>query len=145
MVRKKTGRPPFWETPEEMQAAIDGYFESCQGYALTDKDGNPVYDKYGYPVIMDKRPPTVTGLALALGFVSRQSLIDYQAKSRFADTVARAKARVEAYAEERLFDRDGANGAKFTLQYNFGWGAKEQEAERNQGGVIILGAVQNGE
>ena len=38
------------------------------------------------------------------------------------DTITRAKARVEAYAEERLFDRDGSNGAQFSLRNNFrGW------------------------
>ncbi len=39
----------------------------------------------------------------------------------------RAKARVEMYAEERLFDKDGANGAKFSLANNFsGWKEKKE-------------------
>ena len=33
---------------------------------------------------------------------------------------------VEQYAEMRLFDRDGANGAKFSLANNFkGWAEKQ--------------------
>ena len=76
---------------------------------------------------------TITGLALALGFNSRQSLLNYQAKEEFLDTITRAKAKVEQYAEERLFDKDGANGAKFSLANNFeGWREKQQiEAEVN--------------
>ena len=42
---------------------------------------------------------------------------------------ARAKARCEQYAEERLFDRDGTNGAQFSLKNNFGWGAAEKEKD----------------
>ena len=38
----------------------------------------------------------------------------------------RAKAKVERYAEERLYDKDGANGAKFSLANNFsGWREKQ--------------------
>ena len=34
---------------------------------------------------------------------------------------------MEQYAEERLFDKDGANGAKFSLANNFsGWKEKTQ-------------------
>ena len=45
----------------------------------------------------------------------------------------RAKAVVERYAEERLFDKDGANGAKFSLANNFeGWREKQTiEADVN--------------
>ncbi len=73
---------------------------------------------------MGAHPPTVTGLALALGFTGRQALLNYQAKPRFVDTITRAKARCEAYAEERLFDRNGTNGAQFSLKCNFGWNDK---------------------
>ena len=105
--------------------------EDCKGRVLTDAEGNVVVDKYGYPVKVDERPLTITGLALALGFTSRQALLNYQAKSEFVDTILRAKAKVECYAEERLFDKEGANGAKFSLANNFeGWKEKQQvEAE----------------
>lgn len=123
--QNKVGRPPFYQTKEEMQEKIDAYFEACKGRYLEDADGQPIRDKYGYPVIIDARPLTITGLALALGFNSRQALLNYQAKDEFNDTIMRAKAKVECYAEERLFDKDGANGAKFSLANNFdGWKEK---------------------
>lgn len=123
----------MYKTKEEMQEKIDAYFESCKGRILTDNDGNYILDKYGKPIIIDSRPLTVTGLALALGFNTRQALLNYQAKKEFVDTILRAKAVVEQYAEERLFDKDGANGAKFSLANNFeGWKEKQQiEADVN--------------
>lgn len=126
------GRPPKYKSKEEIQEKINAYFKECEGEPLI-IDGEVVFDKYGEPVIMGKRPLTITGLALALGFNSRQSLLNYQDKEEFMDTITRAKAKVEQYAEERLYDKDGANGAKFSLANNFeGWREKQQiEAEVN--------------
>lgn len=62
---------------------------------------------------------TVTGLAIALGFTSRQALLNYQGRKKFQAIVEAAKLRIENYAEMRLYDKEGANGAKFNLQNNF--------------------------
>lgn len=140
MSSKKTiGRPPKFDSPEQMQVLIDRYFEDCKGHILYNDDGSPVLDKYGNAVIIDAHPPTVTGLALALGFNTRLSLLNYQAKPAFVNTVSRAKSRVEQYAEERLFDKDGANGAKFSLANNWeGWREKQQiEADVKQETTVI--------
>ena len=74
---------------------------------------------------------TIHGLALALGFTSRQSLLNYKAKREFLDTVTRARLRVEQYAAERLFDRDAQRGAQFTLAYGFGY-ARDTEDGKNR-------------
>lgn len=121
------GCPPRYKTVEEMQEKIEAYFKDCRGHVLLDDDGYAITDKHGKPIILDEKPLTVTGLALALGFNSRQTLLNYQGKPEFMDTIMRAKARVECYAEERLFDKDGANGAKFSLANNFeGWKEKRE-------------------
>ena len=53
--------------------------------------------------------------------------MNYQGKKEFMNTITRAKARVEANAEERLFDRDGTSGAQFSLRNNFkGWTEKTE-------------------
>lgn len=127
-------RPLKYKTVDELQAAIDEYFKACEGRPLLDDKGQPVLLK-GLPVMLDVTPPTVTGLALALGFTNRQSLLNYQGKKQFLDTITRAKSRCEAYAEGRLFDRDGAHGAQFSLRCNFGWSDKAEQAE--SGGVVI--------
>ncbi len=124
---EKVGRPPMYNSKEEIQEKIDKYFEECKGTVLTNKDGDIVIDKNGLPIVINGKPLTITGLAIALGFNSRQTLLNYQGKEEFMDTITRAKAIVEQYAEERLFDKDGANGAKFSLANNFeGWKEKQQ-------------------
>lgn len=127
MKESNAGRPPIFTSAEEMQEKIDAYFKECEGKIMTDEEGKPLLNKYGQPIIYGAKPLTITGLALALGFVSRQSLLNYEAKDEFFDTIKRAKARVEEYAESRLFDKDGSNGAKFSLSNNFkGWAEKQQ-------------------
>lgn len=122
------GKPPKYKNKEEIQQKIDQYFEDCKGEPLTDADGNPMLDKWQNPIMIGQKPPTVTGLALALGFTSRQALLNYQEKKEFLDTITRAKSRVEEYAESRLFDRDGSNGAQFSLRNNFkGWNIDNEQ------------------
>ena len=116
MARQKT-----YKSAKQMEKVIDKYFEDCIGKPLLDENGKVLTDKRGNPIMIGARAPTVTGLALALGFNSRQTLLNYQAKTEFVDTITRAKTRCEEYAESRLYDRDGARGAEFSLKYNFGW------------------------
>lgn len=124
----QVGRPPTYKTVKEMQDIIDKYFKSCEGEVLKGEDGEVVLNKYGQPVILGRKPPTVTGLALALGFTSRQTLLNYADKKEFVDTITRAKMIIEEYAESRLYDKDGVNGAKFNLINNFkGWRDKQEQ------------------
>ncbi len=118
-----------------MQEAADAYFTDCEGHPLTDESGEAVLNKNGSPVIVGAHPPTVTGLALWLGFKSRQSLLNYQHRSeKFNDILTAAKSKCEEYAERRLFDRDGVSGAKFSLANNFkGWSGKQvQSADKSE-------------
>lgn len=115
----KRGRPLKCKTVEELKNAIDQYFKDCEGEMLKDANDSLVLDKHTNPIFVNQKPPTVTGLALTLGFNSRQALLNYQAKKQFNDTITRAKSRCEEYAESRLFDCDGSNGAKFSLTNNF--------------------------
>lgn len=125
------GRKPTFTSAEEMQEKIDAYFASCEPELLRDGDGTPMLNKNGEPVYVGGRPMTIQGLALALGFTSRQSLLNYKAKREFMDTVTRARLRVEQYAAERLFDRDAQRGAQFTLAYGFGY-ARDAEDGKNR-------------
>jgi hypothetical protein len=83
-----------------MQDAIDAYFDN-----------------------LDDDLPTVTGLALALGFDSRNGLLYYQdEKPAFLSTIKKAKARVEAAFEKELIHRNGSvTGLIFNLKNNFAW------------------------
>ncbi len=132
-------RKPKYKTPEEMQERIEAYFEECKGHPLLDGDSSAVRDKFGYPIILDAKPLTVTGLALALGFTNRLALLNYQAKPAFREIVERAKLRIENYAEMRLYDKDGANGARFNLQNNFkGWNADKAAQEEGKAPAVTI-------
>lgn len=91
----KGGAPPLYKTPEELQSKIDEYFNQ------------------------DAVKITICGLALFLGFAERKSLLDYEKKEEFVNTIKRAKLRVEASYEEMLH-RPACTGAIFALK-NLGW------------------------
>ena len=61
------------------------------------------------------------------------------------DTITRAKTYIEEYTERRLFDRDGVQGAKFSLVNNFkGWSEKHELAV-SDGPVQIIDDISNGD
>lgn len=96
------GRPRLISSPEELNDRADTYFAVCKA---------------------EDRPVTVTGLALALGLSSRESLDEYGRRPEFSDSVKRAKAMVAAAYEERLWGNSPA-GAIFALK-NMGWSDKQ--------------------
>lgn len=131
------GKNPRYKTPEEIQEKIDQYFEVCKGTLLRDHNGDPILTKWGDPIYLDRKPPTITGLALALGFKTRRALLLYQAKKEFMDVILEAKSRVELYNEEQLYTRDGAKGAMFNLSRNFaGW--KEDKQDEDKGPAVAI-------
>lgn len=136
--KKVRGRKPKYTSAKQMQKVIDEYFESCHGKLLFCPDGKPCLDKQGAPVYDGKKQPTMSGLAFALGFNSRQSILNYQSRSEFEDVIKRAKLRLEMYTEERLFDKDGANGAKFSLMNNF---ANWNESSTKEAAAIAAAAA----
>lgn len=71
----KRGPKPMYENVEDMQKKIDAYFQECEGTILSDEAGKPVL-RNGTPIYVGKRPPTMTGLAIALGFATRKSIVD---------------------------------------------------------------------
>lgn len=97
------GRPPAYETPEEMQKLIEEYIEKCNE---------------------KKEQLTITGLCYHLGFNSRQSFYDYEQKSQFAYTIKRARLLIENSYELSL-RRYGRAGDIFALK-NFGWHDKQE-------------------
>lgn len=150
MEKHPGGRPLKFGSPEELQARIDQYFANCEGKLAIDGDGKPIIDKHGKPVIFGEKPPTITGLAHALG-MTRRGFLNYRYRPSFARVVARARMRVETYTEERLFDRDGFSGARFLLLTCFGWGEPAAEKEEPPRPVVIVqhnavsGLAQKGE
>lgn len=125
MTSDKGGQPPYYANAEDMKVKIDDYFDTID---------NLNKDEF-------TKPPTVTGLALHLGFCSRQSLIDYENKGAFFDTVKRAKSRIEQFNEEMLY-RDGqVTGTIFNLKNNFKWRDKSEVDNTNKNIDINSGSI----
>ncbi|MCK9282570.1 MAG: hypothetical protein M0P71_18290, partial [Melioribacteraceae bacterium] len=97
-IGNKGGSPPFYSDPEKLQLACDKYFDECKE---------------------KKESVTITGLALAIGFSTRKSLIDYAEKVEFVNIIKKAKLKVECEYEKRL-SGNSPTGAIFALK-NMEW------------------------
>lgn len=130
-------------SPEHLQCMVNEYFESCNG-PLIDKWGQLVYDKQGKLVKVQVQPYTLSGMALYLG-LSTVTLRKYQKgqvdtildelkadtddKLTFAQVLHNAKQTIEAYAERRLYDKDGQRGAQFVLDCCYNWVGHKERAD----------------
>lgn len=127
---------PKFNTKEDAQKMVDLYFKECEGEALTDENGKAVYTSKGDVVyIRQPKPPTVTGLALALGFAARKELLTYRGPRDIMEVIERAKSRVEEYMERQLFEQDSFKWARLGLEKDFGMRFDEEE---EQGGKVII-------
>jgi hypothetical protein len=99
---------PIWTDPIAFERAVDEYFQ---------KEPSPKW----------------SGLALHLGFASRQSLWEYGQKSGFSLPVKKALLRIEQKYEDNLLSKN-APGAIFALK-NFGW--KDKQEVEQSGGTSI--------
>ena len=106
----KTGRPAKFDTPEEFEKIVIEYFQSLE---KEDDEGKIYY-----------LPATITGLALELGFCSRQSLYDYEKIEEFSYMTRKARLMVENGYEKSLFSKF-STGAIFALK-NMGWKDKSE-------------------
>jgi hypothetical protein len=65
------------------------------------------------------QPPTITGLALHLGFKSKEQFDEFEKKARLGSTITQARFRIMAYYESRLH-YPSPTGAIFALK-SMGW------------------------
>ncbi len=107
------GRPRRYKSPEELGEAIDAYFAE------------------------HKEDPTITGLALHLGFLSRQAINNYEGYSaEFHDVVKRAKLRVECSYEVGL-RKQACAGSIFALK-NMGQPWTDKQELTGKDGAALL-------
>lgn len=107
-------------------AQIKGKYHLEQKPAKSSKDNaetieHKVWDE-------DPEPATLSGLALALGFNSRQEFNNYVQHGRFAPAVKQGILRVEACYEAHL--HQNTTGAMFALK-NMGWNEKYEPSPAN--------------
>ncbi|MBC7399750.1 MAG: hypothetical protein H7289_07370 [Mucilaginibacter sp.] len=93
----------FFKKKEPLVKLIESYFTSV--------DDIPPGKK--------PEPPTLAGLALHLGFNSKEDLDIYEQRGRFKFVIKQARLRVMTYYESRLY-APNPTGAMFALK-NMGW------------------------
>lgn len=108
------GRPPKFSNPKDMEAKIATYFENCPDKRVVYYEGT----KIEIPC------PTISGLALFLGFVDRYSMYDYEKKPEFTNTIKRARAFITKIYEQ-LTHTGTCTGAIFMLK-NYGYTDKTE-------------------
>jgi hypothetical protein len=136
------GRPLKFRSVEALQTAVDKYFASCfEEIWHKNVDTNvwePVLDRKGNITMRQIRPFTITGLALALN-TTRETLLDYEDKPAYSDTIKKAKEIIHNYTEEQLMTRDKPTGVIFNLKNNYGWRDRtETELTGKDGGAIEI-------
>ena len=108
--KNKGGRPRKYSEQKILQTKIDEYFKMCDE---------------------KEKPYTITGLCLYLD-IDRSTLLRYEEKEEYCNTIKRAKNRIENYVEENsLKGLLNPTVSIFNLKNNFGWKDK-QEIETNQ-------------
>lgn len=141
------GRPLKFDNVIELQKKIDKYFAECDPHMKTvtewvesrAKDGTLIKDDHGlnflvkvkHRIITKQEHYTITGLALALN-TSRETLLDYENKDQFSDTIKAAKLKCQQYAEKQLYG-NAPTGSIFSLKNNYGW--RDQTEVKSEGEI----------
>jgi hypothetical protein len=120
------GRPPVFESVEQLEKAIHSYFNEgvTVRKVITGKPPNAQ--------VVEVPVPTITGLCYHIGFESRQSFYDYEQNPEFSYTVKRARLFIEKEYEEQL-TMGNTVGAIFALK-NMGWRDKTETELSNKPG-----------
>lgn len=116
------GRPRIYNDPDELDQECTKYFSQLKGEVTV--------------------KPTVTGLALFLGFASKQSLYDYEKNELFSYPIKKALLQVENSYETSLYSNAVA-GPIFALK-NMGWKDRSEVENRYPDGVRIKHVYQEG-
>ena len=111
------GRPLKFQTVDELETLIEGYFTHCD---------------------MEKEPYTITGLALWLD-TSRETLLDYQGREEYSDTIKRAKLKCENWVEKGMLgNKVNPTAGIFNLKNNYGWRDKTEQDVTSGGKPIVI-------
>lgn len=130
------GRPPVYETPEDMSNAISNYFEYVKGefewVTTSDEEGKPCDVKRW---IREPEAVTITGLCLYLGFESRQSFYDNEKRDGFSYIIRRARMMVENHYEVTGQVAKTPTFQIFALK-NMGWADKTEVDNKSSDGSM---------
>lgn len=124
-------RPPKYKSAKQLQQKIDEYFKNCPDFRVL-----TFIDKNTSELKTEKvATPTITGLALFLGFCSRQSFYDYENQPNFSYTIKKARLKIENEYEKQLPNPNNS-GIIFALK-NLGWKDRTEQEIVNKNGLNI--------
>ncbi len=103
---------PKFSSADELDKLVDAFFKQLEGKKRASQ-------KTAAPKTVEPKPATLTGLALHLGFNSREQFERYENKGKFASNLKKARLRIEAIYEKKLH-QSTFGGAVFALK-NLGW------------------------
>lgn len=149
----KMGRPLLYDSVEKLEKDIQSFFDSCFEMQWFDEQvrceitgeferhpekgtiiTKPVQRK------VNVKPLSITGLAVHLE-TSRQTLINYESKEDFFDTIKRAKAICEQYVEDGMFEgKFSPVVGIFNAKNNYGWEDKtvqDQNVKKKVTKIVI--------
>lgn len=153
------GRPLKFKSVAELQEKIDAYFANCDPHVedvtewveARSKDGSLLKDDNGLNYLIEvthkvktkQIPYSISDLALALD-TSRQTLLEYEGEvpgrekkdPEFADTIKRAKLRIESFLEKNL-NSPSPTGTIFNLKNNFEWRDKSEQENTGEQKLIV--------
>lgn len=106
---------------------INAYFKYIEGEYRVEtipvkKSAEPAEFTERKIIIRDAEPATIAGLALYLGFDSKQEFDACEKRGKFAKLIKRARLRVETAYEKKLYQQS-SSGAIFALK-SMGWNEK---------------------
>lgn len=138
---ENSGRPPVYEDAEYLSAKIKEYFEYVSGefvdVTYTEEDSKGKKKEHVKTIcVREPENPTLTGLALFLGFCSRQSLYDYKDKKEFSYIIKRATTVIESHHENNLGEKS-PTGAIFALK-NMGWKDSQNVDHTTKGEAVNI-------
>ncbi len=135
------GQPLKFKSVKQLEKKIQDYFNSCFEEKWFDQ---PKRDKNGKKMIrVGKRgevheieihikklvqidPITITGLAVALD-TNRQTLLNYEEKEEYFDTIKKAKNFIESLTEKGMMNgKINPAAAIFNMKNNWGWKDKTE-------------------
>lgn len=122
---KHAGQPRKFSSADDLKEKIDEYFEYIKGewyWKAADVDNGEKEETKEWERLPE--PCTITGLALFLGFESRQSIYDYAKSGEFSYIIKNAQFRVEHEYEKSALSAKNATFHIFALK-NMGW--KDQQ------------------
>ena len=115
------GRPPKYDTPEEMGKKIDEYFAQCVPEYMRNDDGVIETTVKGKPILININSPSLSGLALYLGYESRQSIYDNENNEKFSYIIKRARTKVEEWVYQHSMSGDISPAVGIFILKQFGY------------------------